>query len=264
MGEDIRPDRIYGHARYTSLYDLELRNFSDDLAFYRRHLPAKPCTILELGCGTGRVSRALTADGHALTGIDLSFPMLAAAGLAASAPAPHYACMDMTALAFRTTFAAVIAPYNTLNLLTEPEALRACLSQVHQLLDRDGILLLQLYIPAPDLRALDGKKCFQFQIFDCPDGAKVIKEILKSMEPQSFLVDIIERYHLRFRQGQPNEDWEYTYQILGYGFAQWRDILAEQGFYPEASYGDYVFAPFVSKGHTTLLLALKKAASNPQ
>ena len=264
MPQDIQPDRIYAHARYTALYDLELGDFCEDLPFYRRHLPTHPCAILELGCGTGRVSRALATDGHSLTGIDLSLPMLAAANLAATAPAPHYACMDMTALAFRTTFAAIIAPYNTLNLLAKPEALHACLAQIHHLLDHDGVFLLQLYIPDQELHAMEGKKRFQFQIFDCPDGSKVIKEILKSTEPQSCLVDVIERYRLRFRKDQPNEDWQYTYQILGYGFAQWLKIFAQQGFHLEAAYGDYALAPFVPEKHTTLLLVLKKGASNPQ
>ena len=264
MPQNIQLDQIYGHARYTALYDLELEDFREDLPFYRRHLPANPCAILELGCGTGRVSRALATDGHRLTGIDLSFPMLAAAGLAATKSAPHYACMDMTALAFRATFAAIIAPYNTLNLLTNPEALHACLSQVRQLLADDGVFLLQLYIPDHKLRALDGKKRFQFQIFDCPDGAKVIKEILKSIPPQSCLVDIIERYRLRFRKDRPNEDWEYTYQILGYGFERWLEIFTDQGFFLEAAYGDYDLAPFVPKEHTTLLLVLRKAPGSPQ
>ena len=264
MPLDIQPDRIYGHARYTALYDLELGSFCEDLPFYRRHLPAHPCTILELGCGSGRVSRALAADGHRLTGIDLSFPMLAAAELGASAPAPHYACMDMTALAFRATFSAIIAPYNTLNLLIRPEGLRSCLTQVRHLLAENGILLLQLYIPDEELRGLEGKKRFQFQIFDRADGSKIIKEILKSMEPQSCLVDIIERYRLRFRKNQPNEDWEYTYQILGYGFEQWQAIFTEQGFCLEAAYGDYALAPFVPTEHTTLLLVLKKAPGRPQ
>jgi len=264
MPQNIRADRIYGHARYTALYDLELGNFREDIPFYRRHLPSHPCAILELGCGTGRVSRVLAADGHSVTGIDLSLPMLAAANPAATAAAPSYACMDMTALAFRATFGAVIAPYNTLNLLTDPEALTSCLSQIRQLLGKDGILLLQLYIPAPELRDLDGKKRFQFQILDFPDGSKVIKEILKSATPQSCLVDITERYRLRFRKDQPNEDWQYTYQILGYGFTQWLDILSKQGFCLEAAYGDYDLAPFVPEEHTTLLLALKMATSNPQ
>ena len=264
MPQDIQPDRIYAHARYTALYDLELGNFCEDLPFYRTHLPTHPCAILELGCGTGRVSRALATDGHRLTGIDLSLPMLAAANLAPTAPAPHYVCMDMTALAFRATFAAIIAPYNTLNLLTEPEDLRACLSQIHHLLAEDGIFLLQLYIPDPDLHGLKGKKRFQFQIFDRPDGSKVIKEILKSTEPQSSLVDIIERYHLRFRKELPNEDWEYTYRILGYGFAQWLKIFAARGFRLEIAYGNYDLAPFVPKEHTTLLLVLKKGTGSPQ
>ncbi|MHB1013834.1 MAG: class I SAM-dependent DNA methyltransferase, partial [Desulfurivibrionaceae bacterium] len=216
MPQNLQADRIYGHARYTALYDLELSDFREDLPFYRKHLPTRPCAILELGCGTGRVSRPLAADGHHLTGIDLSFPMLAAAGRSASIPAPHYACMDMTTLAFCTTFAAIIAPYNTLNLLTNPDDLRACLTQVRHLLAEDGVLLLQLYVPDPDLRALEGKKRFQFQIFDRTDGSKVIKEILKSTTPESCLVEITERYHLRFRKNLPNEDWQYTYQILGY------------------------------------------------
>ncbi|PKN47091.1 MAG: hypothetical protein CVU58_07120 [Deltaproteobacteria bacterium HGW-Deltaproteobacteria-16] len=264
MSQDLQSDRIYGHARYTALYDLELGDFSADLPFYRKHLPKQPCAILELGCGTGRVSRALATDGHSLTGIDLSLPMLTTANLAPTVPAPHYACMDITALAFRTTFAAIVASYNTLNLLTEPEGLRACLSQVHHLLADNGIFLLQLYIPDPDLQALEGKKRFQFQIFDRPDGSKVIKEILKSTEPQSSLVDIIERYHLRFRKDLPNEDWEYTYRILGYGFAQWLEIFAAQGFRLEVAYGDYDLAPFVPKEHTTLLLVLKKGPGSPQ
>lgn len=264
MSQAIQPDQIYGHARYTALYDLELGDFRADLPFYRRHLPATPCAILELGCGTGRVSRALAADGHRMTGVDLSLPMLAVAGHAAPASAPHYACMDMTALAFRTTFAAIIAPYNTLNLLTKPEDLRSCLTQVRHLLDQDGVLLLQLYIPDHELRDLEGKKRFQFQIFDRTDGSKVIKEILKSTPPQSCLVEITERYHLRFRKDLPNEDWEYTYRILGYGFEQWLEVFTQQGFHLEAAYGDYALAPFVPEEHTTLLLVARKGSGNPE
>ncbi|MCX5876523.1 MAG: class I SAM-dependent methyltransferase [Deltaproteobacteria bacterium] len=250
--------------RAARFFDADYEDYNDDLSALQAYAQRTGGPLLELGCGTGRVSRALAADGHSLTGIDLSFPMLAAAGLTATKSAPHYACMDITALAFRTTFAAIIAPYNTLNLLTNPEGLRACLNQTHHLLADDGIFLLQLYIPDHELRALEGKKRFQFQIFDCPDDSKIIKEILKCTEPQSCLVDIIERYHLRFRKDQPNEDWEYTYQILGYGFAQWQAIFTEQGFHLEAAYGDYDLAPFIQEKHTTLLLALRKGASNPQ
>lgn len=264
MPQNIRTGRIYDHARYTALYDLELEDFREDLPFYRHHLPAEPCAILELGCGTGRISRSLAADGHRLTGIDLSLPMLTVAARAATAAGPRYACMDMTALALRTTFGAIIAPYNTLNLLTRPEDLRACLSQVRHLLAREGVLLLQLYLPDQNLRALAGKKRFQFRIFNPPDGGQVIKEILKSISPPSCLMEITERYRLRFRKEQPDEDWQYSYQILGYGFTQWLEILTEQGFRLEAAYGDYALTPFVPEEHTTLLVALKKGGGIPQ
>lgn len=257
MSQHLPTDRIYGHPHYTALYDLELANFSEDLAFYRRYLPASPCAILELGCGTGRVSRALATDGHRLTGIDLSLPMLAAASSTATAVAPRYACMDMTALAFRTTFAAIIAPYNTLNLLNKPEDLHACLAEVHRLLDDDGIFLLQLYVPDAEFRALEGKKQFQYQIFNRPDGSKIIKEITKSMSQNSGLIKIMERYYLRFSKEDPNEEWLYTYRILGYEYAVWKKIFADHGFQVDSAYGNYNLAPFVHDKHTTLLLALK-------
>ena len=38
MPHDPQPGRIYGHARYTALYDLELGDFREDIPFYREHL----------------------------------------------------------------------------------------------------------------------------------------------------------------------------------------------------------------------------------
>ncbi|MGV1099777.1 class I SAM-dependent methyltransferase [Thiovibrio sp. JS02] len=259
----IREDRIYAHDRYTFFYEVELGRFREDLAFYLRHLPAAAGGVLELGCGTGRMSRELARAGHRLTGIDLSWAMLREASgrkEATTGPAPLYACMDMSRLAFSRPFAAAIAPYNTFNLLGSDEKIRRCLKEITPLLPSGGKLLLQLYVPDAELRELKGKKRFQFQIFDLPEGAKLIKEISKRCRPDSGLVEMEECYRLRFRKDLPDEDWRYSYTILGHGAEEWLRLFRDHGFTPTARYGTYALAPFCDGEHSLLLLALEKKA----
>lgn len=47
--------------------------------FLKTWLPAQPASILDVGCGTGSLSVVLAGLGHAVTGIDLSPGMIAAA-----------------------------------------------------------------------------------------------------------------------------------------------------------------------------------------
>jgi len=261
MSLAVQQDTIYAHDRYTSFYELELTDFLEDLPFYRQHLPPPPARILELGCGTGRLGRALADGGYRLVGIDLSQAMLREAVArqpAGESPPPAYLCMDMTRLAFRTSFDAIIIPYNTMNLLTAPGAAEQCLAEAGSLLAPGGRLLLQLFVPARAHLALIGKKQFQFQIFDCPDGAKVIKEILKWREGDSALFNLRETYRLRYRPNRDNEDWQYDYQILGYDYERWRQMLSRAGFAGETAHGDYHQTPFTEGSHSTLLLAARR------
>ena len=155
---------------YSEFYDLELGGFSGDLGFYQAHLPENR-RILELGCGTGRLSRLLSAAGHQVTGIDLCEPMLQKARQA-SPPTIHYLGMDMRRLAFSTRFEAIVIAYNTLNLFIDPSELQSCLRACRRHLLPQGHLLAQIHIPTEDLTARAGAPSFQFKMFDRPQGGK--------------------------------------------------------------------------------------------
>ena len=77
-------------------------------------------SVLELGCGTARVTAAPAARGRPVTGVDLSRPMLAQAEQRRAELAPEAAARielklgDMTALDLKRTFGAVICPCFTL------------------------------------------------------------------------------------------------------------------------------------------------------
>lgn len=90
-----------------------------DVDIYAELLAAR-ASVLELGCGTGRLSFALAERGHTVLGVDIAPAMLAQAIAKRAELDPAVARRvefkrgDMTALDLRQTFDAVICPYFTL------------------------------------------------------------------------------------------------------------------------------------------------------
>ncbi|MBC8208390.1 MAG: class I SAM-dependent methyltransferase [Desulfobulbaceae bacterium] len=237
--------------RYAEFYDLELTGFSDDLNFYRRHCPATS-KVLELGCGSGRLCRALTTDGTQVTGIDLSFPMLQRAK-AQSNQAIHYLQMDMSRLCLNETFDSVICAYNTLGLLQRPETICHCLRQVSRLLSPKGKLLLHLYVADKALTKLGRTRQFQFQFIDHPQGGRIIKETLKGYSASEQLIVLEERYRVRpMQDGKGNEDLNHTLHLSALSHRQWLNLVQSIGFIVEEQFSDYDLSPY--RGGNRLLL----------
>lgn len=248
------PDELFlplSSERYCQLYDLELADFHADLPFYQERIKI-PGTVLELGCGSGRLSRQLAAAGAAVTGIDISPSMLRLARLR-SQPSISYLCMDMTALALSRKFDTVIIPYHTLNLLLTGERINQCLQQVGTVLKEDGRLLLQLFIPDRALLELGPKKLFQFQILEQPGGGKVIKEIRRGYADEQLILE--ERY--RVRPGQPgkrNEDLSHTLHLAAFPVERWQSLLHGAGFTIRQQLSGYELGPFTPGSDTCLFI----------
>lgn len=213
---------------YRQMYDLELSGFREDIHFYMSHL-LPGSDILELGCGSGRLTRLLAAAGHNITGIDLSMPMLQRAKK--QNPRSRFVCMDMRNIAFFNTFSAVVIPYNTLNLLTDNEDVQRCLYGCLEQLNPGGHLLLQLYIPADGARREHAAPSFQFQILDLPQGGKVVKETLRSFQTSSSTITMEERYKIRPMNGiDPNSNYRHTMFLNGNDRTTWLELIQSAGF----------------------------------
>jgi len=112
-----------------------------DLQWYRAACEGAR-SVLELGCGDGRVLAAL--DGPTLHGLDLHEGLLeaAAARLGPSAVLHH---LDMRRFELGRTFDRVILPFSGVYCLLDDEGLRACFERVHAHLEPGGAFLLDAY-----------------------------------------------------------------------------------------------------------------------
>ncbi|MBM9520959.1 methyltransferase domain-containing protein [Desulforhopalus vacuolatus] len=231
---DAEPEDVFEalpEGLYRQFYDLEMAETCEDARHWDRTLPSG--NILELGCGSGRVTHGLVRPDRQLVAIDLSTSMLTQAQkLCRNIPPsqrPALLRMDMTAPAFAAaSFHGIVIPWNTLNLLSG-NAISHCLSSCRELLRKDGLLGLHLHIPGENFRA-QTTHTFQFKIFDMEGGGCLIKETLRKFNPLEERIEIEERYRLRpMKKGKENRDFSTEYTICGWERTRWRELFAECG-----------------------------------
>jgi len=148
----------HGWDDYARFYDWEnARTLGRrDVPFWRRIATEAGGRVLELGCGTGRITLPLARAGARITGIDRSSPMLdrarrrvKRARLSSSAQLVRG---DIRFLPFPTReqpFAAVMAPYGVLQSLLRETDLKATLAAVHAVLEPGGTFGLELVADLP-------------------------------------------------------------------------------------------------------------------
>jgi ubiquinone/menaquinone biosynthesis C-methylase UbiE len=237
-------------------YDLEMEAHRDDCKYYDAVLPAQGL-ILELGCGSGRVSQNLASPSRHMVGLDISRQMLSRI-CRKSAKNCQFVCSDMTVLPFSdNNFEGLLIPYNTLNLLTKKEQITDCLTDCRRVLTQGHSLHLQLFTPSKEFQNL-GKKSFQFKMFESPRGGRIIKEILKKYNPGSQTLEIEERYRVRpMIESKPNEDFNRIYSIAGFPAEIWMELFHLTGFKVIEMFENTGKSPYRSKISTALFAHLQ-------
>lgn len=138
---------------YVEIYDFLHGWFTQDVTFYQSLLTPGGDTVLELGCGTGRVLVPLVEAGLDAVGLDISADMLAIAdGKLRRCGASERARWELVAADMREydlgrRFSAVVLPFNTfLYMYTDGDRER-CLRSALRHLDADGTLFIDVFNP---------------------------------------------------------------------------------------------------------------------
>ena len=96
--------------------------------------------VLDLGCGTGKMTRLLQKRGYDMIGVDSSEEMLQAA-MEQGAEGILYLCQDMREFELYGTVAAVVSICDAINYILEEDELREVFALVNNYLDPGGIFI---------------------------------------------------------------------------------------------------------------------------
>ena len=118
---------------WADIYDAVYADLTHDIDFYVEQARACGGPVLELGCGTGRVSLAIAAAGIDVTGIDISPRMIAAAQAKAERRGLSAHCIfqsgDMADPQIADRFPLVIMPFRSFQSMLTVEEQRMALVQ---------------------------------------------------------------------------------------------------------------------------------------
>ena len=144
-------------------------------------------SILELGCGTGRILRPLAALGHPVYGVDESPAMLAyAAGLPTT-------CARIEGLDLGRTFYAVVLASRLLN--TVPAQRREFLATCRRHVAPGGVVLVQQHPPA------------WFDVVGPSDSERDgVRYVVRDVRRDASTVDAVVEYHIGDRT------WTHTFR----------------------------------------------------
>ncbi|MBP3592265.1 MAG: class I SAM-dependent methyltransferase [Clostridia bacterium] len=115
---------------------------------FDREMKSRPNLVMDLGCGTGKMTLALAKKGYDMTGIDYSVNMLGRAREAAAEAGLSerilWLCQDMRRFELYGTMGAIVSCLDTINHLTKEKDLSSVFSLVHNYLDPDGLFIFDV------------------------------------------------------------------------------------------------------------------------
>jgi SAM-dependent methyltransferase len=131
-------------------------NRTQDVAFYANAARKYGDPVLELGCGTGRITMAIAEAGYRVVGLDISEKMLERAVAKQTAlrrevrERVHLVQGDMTQFELKEKFRTIIIPFRPFQHLLETEQQIGCLNCARKHLAGGGHLIVDFFQTDPE------------------------------------------------------------------------------------------------------------------
>jgi SAM-dependent methyltransferase len=246
------------YSKVASFYDL-YANTDIDVPFFVQEAQARQ-SVLELMCGTGRLSIPLIEAGVRLSCLDSSAEMLAVLKeklRARGVSIPIYE-MDASNFSLARRYDLIIIPFNAFAEISDPLEQENSLKSIHTHLLEGGRLICTLHNPALRLLSVDGQ-IHQRGIFHLPDaGGYLILSTIENYDPATRLVKGAQFYELYNADGvlQSKRFVQLTFYL--HGKEDFERLARAQGFEVETLYGDYGRAEFDPQRSPFMIWSLAK------
>jgi ubiquinone/menaquinone biosynthesis C-methylase UbiE len=245
---------LYSDGRH---YDLQNINFVEDIPFYFRQIQKYGQPVLEVACGTGRITIPLAEKGIEITGLDASESMLAQARQKASQKnvIVTWIRADCRDFQLNQKFPLIFIPFNSITHLHDPGSLEALFSCVRIHLADEGRFVIDVFNPRLDILLRDPKGRYPVAEYADPDGRGKVVVTENNVYDAASQINRIKWYY-KIESEEKERVVENNMRIL---FPQELDgLLHYNGFSIEAKFGDYDQSSFRSTSPKQLVVCSSK------
>jgi SAM-dependent methyltransferase len=230
---------IYDDARH---YDA-LFPGPNDLPFYRRHIAARGGPVLELACGSGRLTVPLAADNVEITGLDQSASMLQAARQRAAREKVQasFHLGDMRNFDLRRKVNLIFISTNSFCHLLDLAGVESCLRAARNHLARDGRFILDIFTPSARILARAEPEASSVGEYDDPDGNGRI--VVTETHHYNVATQVNHSIWL-FENSETRESWRQPFDLRMFYPQEIDALLRYNGFTIENKFGGYDESPY--------------------
>jgi SAM-dependent methyltransferase len=270
----------WAYDAIAEFYDDDMARNADgrDVGYYREQCllacGGQPGRILELGCGTGRITLALAARGFDVFGLDLSLPMLrvlrrkAAASPNQAGRPPMLAAMDMGRPGFAGPFAAILCPFSAFTYLIDETARARALAAIRAALAPargpratrsrgagEARFVLDVFIPDPRIESRTGEEIFDYRR-QLADGTWLERRKSVAPDGRPGVNRIVRRYRFCDGDGRCLREVVTESRQKGYRPDELAAVIRQAGFRIAAITADFTGRPVGSDSRTVVIEAL--------
>ena len=234
---------------------IESKKMNIDLRFYINKAKLYGGPILELACGTGRITIPIAKEGFSIIGLDLLNTMLKEAKRKSEEAGVEIEWIegDMTDFTLNKKFNLILMPAVAFNWLLDLESIEKCLNCVKRHLNNNGRFIFNAFNPNLNLLVRDPLKTYPNAEYHDPDGNRLIIVRENNIYDKATQINKV-RFHYSIAGNTIIN--ELNLRMI---FPQELDaILNYNGFKVDAKYGEFDQKPFSSDSNYQIFVCHQK------
>jgi len=230
-----------------------------DIPFFLRETEGFREEILELMCGTGRVSIPLLKAGRAMTCVDYSKGMLES--FAKKIKNKDYKVnlveMDVTMLNLNRTFGLAILPFHSITEILSVELQKKALRAISAHLYKGGIFILTLQNPKVRLKTADGK-LRTIGEFETRENKRIVISSMNRYLPDEKVVSGFQTYEIYDSTNTLTEKRVLDINFRPVSDSELRILIRNTGLEIMTTFGDYSGNHFDEKESNFMIYKIVK------
>ena len=246
---------MYFDGRHYDLFveSIDLNDWG--VPFYIKQAEKYGDSILELACGTGRITIPIAEKGYSITGLDSSKPLIEHAKKKTKEKdlSIEWIQGDMTNFNLQKKFDLIILTGNAFMHLLTLKDLENCFANIIKHLNKNGRFIFETMTPCLEGLMADPSNIEPYTEYQDPDGlGNVVVRLQKSFD----IASQIQTHFYRYKVGTKEITKTAKFRIT---FPKELDaILQYNGFLIEQKHGSFSEDPFTSDSPQQIFVCLKR------